>query len=248
VKPIRIKVLKDGRYFRTVCPRDDAGVFQSEANEQSANRRSSDMLVEALGLNDDGVNAWLTRHMPGQTPCAETRAEAAEMGRRVVRRIGSNDGRKPPVVDMVTANGVGINLKLVSSDEHAEVIMTTARSSTANQTIMEMAGAPLWALQVKSSKEDDTFTIDLSNLEWCFVPAASLIAAAGGDLVSLSACARGGGRPKRGEVLPFAWANWKKTDCLGGSIQVKVRGLKKGEPGWSTGTIHDLRAALAALV
>jgi hypothetical protein len=247
MKPIRIKVLKDGRYFRTVCPRDDAGAFQAEGNEQPANRRSSDMLVEALGLNDDGVNAWLTRHMPGQTTCAETASEAAEMGRRVSRRIGSNDGRKPPVVDMVTTSGVGINLKLVSSDDHAEVIMTTARSMTANQTIVEMAAAPLWALQVKSSKEDDTFIIDLQNLEWCFVPAASLIAAAGGDLISLSACARGGGRPKKGEVLPFAWANWKRTDCLNGSIQVKVRGLKKADAGWSRGTIADLKAALAAL-
>lgn len=248
MKPIRIKVLKDGRYHRTVCPRDDAGTFQAMANEHPANRRSSDMLVEGLGLNDDGVNAWLLRHMPGQTTCAETRAEAAEMGRRVSRRIGSNDGRKPPVIDMVTANGIGLNLKLVSSDDHAEVIMTTARSSSANQTIMEMSSAPLWALQVKSSKEEDTFIIDLQNLEWCFVPAAALISAAGGDLVSLSACARGGGRPKKGETLPFAWANWKKTDCSGGSIQVKVRGLKKGESGWSRGTVHDLKAALAALV
>lgn len=248
MKPIRIKVLNDGKHFRVVCPRNDSGAFQTEGNEHPANRRSSDMMVEALGLSDDGVNAWLTRFMPGQTPCAETRAEAAEMGRRVARRIGSNDGRKPPVVDMVTANWVGINLKLVSSDDHAEVIMTTTRAATANDTIMEMAAAPLWALQVKSAKDGDTFVIDLQRLEWCFVPAASLIAAAGGDLISLSACARGGGRPKKGEVLPFAWANWKKTDCLNGSIQVKVRGLKKGEAGWSRGTIHDLKAALAALV
>jgi hypothetical protein len=248
MQPIRIKVMKDGRYFRTVCPRDDAGTFQAEANENPLARRASDMTVEALGLNDDGVNDWLARHMPGETRVAETRAEALALGRRVARRIGSNDGRKPPVIDMVTISGAGVNLKLCSS-EHDEVLMTTQGFDKADICVKQMSGAPVWALQVKAHKVDDTYIIDLSRLEWVFIPAAKIINAVGGDLVSLLALARGGGRPKTGSIKPPAWAaEYRGNSGRNLYARIKVRGLKYSDPGWSRGTIHDLKAALAALV
>jgi hypothetical protein len=247
MEAMRIKVLRDGRYFRTVCPRDDAGTFQREGNEHPANRRASDLTVEALGLNDDGVNGWLARFMPGETQVAETKAEAIAMGRRVSRRIGSNDGRKPPVVDMITANGVGINLKLCSS-EHDEILMTTKGWAKADICVKQMASAPVWALQVRAQKVDETYTIDLQRLEWAFTPASALVAAAGGDLPSLLAAALPGGRPKKGVIKPGAWASeyWGN----GGAnlyARVKVRGICFSDPGWSRGTIADLHAALMAL-
>jgi len=248
MEPMRIKVLRDGKHFRTVCPRNDAGVFQGLANENPANRRASDLGVEALGLNDDGVNGWLARHMPGETQVAETRAEAVALGRRVSRRVGSNDGRKPPIVDMITQHAVGVNLKMCSS-EHDEILMTQTAWTKADTCVKQMAGAPVWALQVRAQKVDETYTIDLQRLEWAFTPASALVAAAGGDLPSLLAAALPGGRPKKGVIKPGAWASeyWGN----GGAnlyARVKVRGLKFSDPGWSTGTIDDLKAALAALV
>jgi hypothetical protein len=251
---MKVRVLRDGKYSFTVLPRDDGGRKQAadDVNHHPAARRAADVGVEALGLSPWGERLfiWLRRHIPSAKEVAETQAEAVELGRRVARRIGSNDGRKAGWIDFVTPAGVGVNLKFSSSDKHDEVLASTPRSANADEQIREAAQAPLYALQVKAEMIDDVYVVDLMRLEWVIIPTARLLAAAGGDLPSLAACKRTRvGRSPKGEVLPFAWATQAEgTTCVGGSWKVKVRGLKKNAPGWSRGTVQDLHAALAALV
>lgn len=251
---MKVRVLKDGRYSHIVLPRDDGGRKQAAdgVNHHPEARRSADVGVEALGLSPWGERlfVWLRNHIPSAKEVAETNGEAIELGRRVSRRVGSNDGRKAAWVDFITPNGVGVNLKFTSSDQHDEVLAGTPRSGNADQQVREAAQAPLWALQVKAERGgDDEYVVDLQRLEWALIPTAALMRAAGGDLISLAACKRTRvGAPAKGETLPFCWATQApKTSCVGGSWKVKVRGLKKNSPGWSTGTVNDLRAALLAL-
>jgi hypothetical protein len=253
---MKVRVLKDGRYSFTVLPRDDGGRKQAadDVNHHPAARRAADVGVEALGLSPWGERLfiWLRNNIPSAKEVAETQAEAVELGRRVARRVGSNDGRKAAWIDFITPNGVGVNLKFSSSDQHDEVLAGTPRSSNADQQVREASQAPLWALQVRAEKGegDDEYIVDLQRLEWALIPTAALMRAAGGDLPSLAACKRTRvGAPLKGETLPFCWATQAKgTTCQGGSWKVKVRGLKPGKPGWSKGTVADLHAALAALV
>jgi hypothetical protein len=148
---------------------------------------------------------------------------------------------------MITPNGVGVNLKMCSS-EHDEILMTTKGWAKADICVKQMASAPVWALQIRAEKVDETYTIDLANLEWAFTPASALVAAAGGDLPSLLAAALPGGRPKKGVVKPAAWAaEYWGNDGANLYARVKVRGVKYSDPGWSRGTVADLKAALLAL-
>lgn len=252
---MKVRVLRDGRYSHTVLPRDDAGKKQGAGgvNHHPEARRSADVGVEALGLSPWGERLfmWLRNHIPSAKEVAETHGEAIELGRRVARRIGSNDGRKAAWIDFATPNGVGVNLKFTSSCQHDEVLAGTPRSGNADQQVMEAAASPLWALQVKAEKGEGEgeYVIDLQRLEWALIPTAALMRAAGGDLPSLAARKRTRvGAPPKGEILPFCWAVAAPgTSCVGGSWKVKVRGLKKNSPGWSRGTIADLHAALLAL-
>ena len=251
---MKVRVLRDGRYSHTVLPRDDAGRKQAAdgVNDHPEARRSADVGVEALGLSRWGERLflWLRSHIPSAKEVAETHGEAVELGRRVSRRLGTNDGRKAAWIDFATPNGVGVNLKFTSSDQHDEVLAGTPRSANADQQVREAATSPLWALQVKAERgENDEYIVDLQRLEWALIPTAALMRAAGGDLPSLAARKRTRvGAPAKGEVLPFCWATAAlTTSCRGGSWKVKVRGLKKNAPGWSRGTVADLHAALLAL-
>ena len=248
---IKVRVVNDGRFVRTVVPRNDRGVFQpqSDVNHHPAARRAADVGVEALGLAPWGsdLHRWVSRWIPSNTPVAETAAEAAELGRRAGRRIGSNNGRKAGWIDFVTPAGVGVNLKFASSSGHDEIIMATPCAATAAAQVAEAASAPLRILQVGATLVDGVYTIDHANLSWVIIDPATR--GFDGCLGSMLARKRARvGAPTKGEILPDSWAveYWGN----GGAnlyIRPKLRGLKPGKPGWSTGTIEDLHAALMAL-
>jgi hypothetical protein len=249
---IKVRVVNDGRHVRTVVPRNDRGVFQSQVdvNHHAAARRVADVGVEALGLAPWGesLHQWVSKWIPSNTPVAETAAEAVALGRRVSRRVGSNNGRKAGWIDFVTPRGVGVNLKFASSAGHDEIIMATPCAATAAAQVAEAATAPLRILQVQAQMIDGVYTLDHANLKWVIIDPATR--GFDGCLGTMLARKRARvGAPTKGEVLPDSWAAeyWGN----GGAnlyIRPKIRGLKPGKPGWSHGTIADLHAALAALV
>lgn len=253
---VKVRLYNDGAFVRTIIPRDDAGHFQGPAdvNGDGRARRAADVGCEALAAGIDpawcrGIYDWNGRWTPSQTPVAETGDEAVALSRRIARRVGSNNGRKAPIVDFITPNGVGVNLKLASSAAHAAVRLTTQRSATIGATVPEIGTAPIFVLVVESARVDAHYTIDTAHLRWALIDAAASIRSAGGSIDGLLAANRGPGALRKGEILPRAYAQWVDTTCINGSFGINVRGPKpfREDPEWQTGTIDDLRRALLAL-
>jgi hypothetical protein len=249
-KEVKIRLYRDGAFIRTVIPRDDAGHWQAGAdvNGDPRARRSADVACEALGLADmaSGLFRWLERWIPDGTPVAETTAEAVELGRRVSRRVGSNNGRKAGWIDLATPNGVGVNLKLCSSEDHDEVILATLSEKTAHAQVAQAAEAPMRILQVQAVDDDGFYAIDLNHLKWNIINPQSC--GFDGDLAAMFARKRGRGRAGAGVVLPRSWAiTTPGNNGANMYVRPKIRGLKLSDTGWQTGTIDDLHRALLAL-
>ena len=244
---VKIKVLSDSG-VRVFIPRDDSGRFQAQAdvNHNALARRASDTGAEALGFGPltSGLHLWNRRHTPSCPEVAESKAEAITLGRRVSRRVNSGNGRGAAFIDFQTPNGVGVNVKMVKAAGHAAFHIHKPPTDMLDQRIREAAMAPLWGLQVACEEDEDFYLIDSRRMTWKLTDCAAAIRAAGGNAASLLACARPGGRPKTGEVLPPAWAGGKGASKY---TPIMIRGLDKNAPGWSRGTLADLQMEVLAL-
>ena len=244
---VKIKVISDSG-VRVFIPRDDSGRFQAQAdvNHNPLARRASDTGAEALGFGPltSGLHLWNRRHTPSCPEVAESKAEALALGRRVSRRVNSGNGRGAAWLDFATPAGVGINVKMVRAAGHAAFHIHKPPAALLDQRIREAASAPLWAIQVACEEHDDFYIFDSRRMKWNLTDCAAAIRQAGGNAAGLLASARGGGRPRTGEVLPPAWAH---IDKKGAYAPIMIRGLEWGKPGWRTGTLADLQAEVLAL-
>jgi hypothetical protein len=244
---LKIKVISDSG-VRVFIPRDDAGRFQAQddVNDHALARRASDVGAEALGFGPmtSGLHLWNRRNTPSCPEVAESLTEAAELGRRVSRRLNTGNGRGAAFIDFQTPAGVGINVKMVGSTGHAAFHIHKPPQALLDTRIKEAAMAPLWGLQVSAEMVDGFYLLDSRRMMWKLTDCAAAIRAAGGDAASLLACARPGGRPRNGEVLPPAWAGGKGVSRY---APIMIRGLDLGATGWSTGTLADLRREVLAL-
>jgi len=244
---VKIKVVSETG-TRVFIPRDDAGKFQGQGdvNHHALARRASDTGAEALGFGPltSGLHLWNRRWTPSCPEVAESKAEAIALGRRVSRRVNSGNGRGAQFVDFQTPLGVGVNVKMVKAAGHAAFHIHTPPVDKLDIRIREASSAPLWALQVACEGEDDFYMLDSRRMVWNLTDCAAAIRAAGATAAGLLASARGGGRPKKGEVLPPAWAT---IDKAGEYAPIMVRGLEWGKPGWRTGTLADLQREVLAL-
>lgn len=252
-----IYVFSDNKLVRVVRPRNDKGHWQGddEASDNPLARRSSDVMAEATGILGSS-NRWNARWLPSVTPVAETMAEAKAFGRNIRRRIGSNNGRGPELLDGVLDEnapdgGIGVTCKGALADadkEHKAIVLTTSEVGVVDAKLADLqaahaAGARYRALIVETHAHADGVRIDLDNLRWQVLTPQPLMGLTMADLLARS---RGRGRPAAGEVLPAAWATMKKTDCPAGSVQISLRVRSCKEDGWQTGNLADLHASLRA--
>jgi hypothetical protein len=252
---VKVRVEDGGKYIATVVPRDDEGRKQAPAdvNTNPAARRAADVGVEALGLNAYAreIFRWNQQFTPSATCVAETAEEARALGRRVDRRIGSNNGRKAPIVDVVV-NNVGVNVKFTSSSDHKYVTLTCPKDTDIDSAVADLAAAPVYVLLVHcEDMQTDSglhYVLDRARVRWLMVDASDAIRQTGGTFQALTAAKKGRGAPKKGEAPRApAWATHADTSCQNGSWKINIRTPAPGTGGWREGTLSELQAALMEL-
>ena len=252
---VKVRVEDNGKYISTVVPRDDDGKKQAQdqVNTNPLARRAADVGVEALGLNGYAreIYRWNQVYTPTATPVAETAEEARALGRRVDRRVGSNNGRKAPIVDVVIGN-VGVNVKFTSSKDHKYVTLTTPKDTGIEDAVADLAAAPVCVLLIQCEDvQTDSglhYVLDRARVRWLVVDASEAIRQTGGTFQALAAAKKGRGAPKKGEApRASAWATHAGTSCVNGSWKINVRTPAPGTGGWREGTLAELQAELAQL-
>jgi len=252
---VKVRIEDSGKYIATVVPRDDEGRKQSVAdvNANPAARRAADVGVEALGLNGYAreIYKWNQRFTPSATCVAETAEEARALGRRVDRRIGSNNGRKAPIVDVVVGS-IGVNVKFTSSTTHKYVTLTTPKDTDIDSAVADLAAAPVYVLLIQCEDvQTDSglyYVLDRARVRWLMVDASQAIRDTGGTFADLAAAKKGRGAPKKGEAPRApAWATHANTEAINGSWKINIRTPAFGTGGWREGTLAELQAALMEL-
>jgi hypothetical protein len=252
---VKVRIEDGGKYVATVVPRDDEGRKQGPAdvNVNPLARRAADVGVEALGLNAYAreIFRWNQRFTPSATCVAETAEEARQLGRRVDRRIGSNNGRKAPIVDVVIGN-VGINVKFTSSKDHKYVTLTTPKDTGIEDAVADLAAAPVCVLLIHCDDvQTDSglhYVLDRARVRWLVVDASQAIRDTGGTFAALAAAKKGRGAPKKGEAPRApAWATHADTEAINGSWKINVRTPAFGTGAWREGSLSELQAELAQL-
>jgi hypothetical protein len=252
---VKVRVEDCGKYVKTIVPRDDEGRKQSasDVNTNPAARRAADVGVEALGLNQYAreIFRWNQRFTPSATCVAETAEEARALGRRVDRRVGSNNGRKAPIVDVVVGS-IGINVKFTSSLDHKYVTLTCPKDTGIEDAVADLAAAPVYVLLVQcedvQTENGLHYLIDRARVRWLMVDASDAIRDTGGTVAALAAAKTGRGAPKKGEPPRApAWATHAGTDCVGGSWKINIRTPAPGTGAWREGSLAELQASLCEL-
>jgi hypothetical protein len=252
---VKVRIEDGGKYVATIVPRDDEGRKQSagDVNANPLARRAADVGVEALGLNAYAreIYRWNQRFTPTATPVAETAEEARALGRRVDRRVGSNNGRKAPIVDVVIGS-IGVNVKFTSSKDHKYVTLTCPKDTGIEDSVADLAAAPVYVLLVYCDDvQTDSglhYLLDRARVRWLMVDASDAIRQTGGTFASLAAAKVGRGAPKKGEPPRApAWATHAGTSCTNGSWKINVRTPAPGTGAWREGSIAELQAALMEL-
>lgn len=252
---VKVRVENNGKYVATIVPRDDDGKKQAQdqVNANPAARRAADVGVEALGLNQYAreIFRWNQVYTPSATCVAETAEEARALGRRVDRRIGSNNGRKAPVVDIVVGS-IGVNVKFTSSLDHKYVTLTCPKDTGIEDAVLDLAAAPVHVLLVMCEDvQTDSglhYLLDRARVRWILVDASEAIRQTGGTFQALAAAKVGRGAPKKGEAPRApAWATHAGTSCTNGSWKINVRTPAFGTGAWREGSLAELQAALAEL-
>jgi hypothetical protein len=252
---VKVRVEDCGKYVSTIVPRDDEGRKQSppDVNVNPAARRAADVGVEALGLNAYAreIFRWNQVYTPTATPVGETAEEARALGRRVDRRIGSNNGRKAPIVEVVIGN-VGINVKFTSSSDHKYVTLTCPKDTGIEDAVADLAAAPVYVLLIQCEDvQTDSglhYVLDRARVRWLMLDASNAIRQTGGTFAALAAAKKGRGAPKKGEPPRApAWATHADTEAINGSWKINVRTPAPGTGAWREGTLAELQAELAAL-
>jgi hypothetical protein len=252
---VKVRIENSGKYVATIVPRDDEGRKQAPAdvNTNPAARRAADVGVEALGLNQYAreIFRWNQRFTPTATPVAETAEEARALGRRVDRRVGSNNGRKAPIVDVVIGS-IGVNVKFTSSSDHKYVTLTCPKDTGIDDAVADLAAAPVYVLLVYcddvQTENGLHYLIDRARVRWLMVDASEAIRQTGGTFAALAAAKVGRGAPKKGEPPRApAWATHAGTSCTNGSWKINVRTPAPGTGAWREGSLSELQAELAQL-
>jgi hypothetical protein len=252
---VKVRVEDCGKYVSTVVPRDDDGKKQSasDVNTNPLARRAADVGVEALGLNAYAreIYKWNQQFTPSATCVAETAEEARALGRRVDRRIGSNNGRKAPIVDVVIGS-IGVNVKFSSSKDHKYVTLTCPKDTGIEDAVADLAAAPVYVLLIQCEDvQTDSglhYLLDRARVRWLVVDASEAIRQTGGTFAALAAAKVGRGAPKKGEPPRApAWATHADTEAINGSWKINVRTPAPGTGGWREGTLSELQAALVEL-
>jgi hypothetical protein len=252
---VKVRVENNGKYISTIVPRDDDGKKQSvdDVNANPLARRAADVGVEALGLNQYAreIYKWNQQFTPTATCVAETAEEARALGRRVDRRVGSNNGRKAPIVDVVIGS-IGVNVKFTSSTTHKYVTLTTPKDTDIESAVADLAAAPVHVLLIHCEDvQTDSglhYVLDRARVRWLVVDASDAIRQTGGTFQALAAAKVGRGAPKKGEAPRApAWATHADTSCQNGSWKINVRTPAFGTGGWREGTLSELQAALMEL-
>ncbi len=252
---VKVRIEDCGRYVSTVVPRDDDGKKQAQdqVNANPLARRAADVGVEALGLNQYAreIFRWNQRFTPTATPVAETAEEARALGRRVDRRVGSNNGRKAPIVDVVIGS-IGVNVKFTSSSDHKYVTLTTPKDTDIDSAVADLAAAPVYVLLIHcediQTENGLHYVLDRARVRWLVVDASEAIRQTGGTFQALAAAKVGRGAPKKGEAPRApAWATHAGTSCINGSWKINVRTPAPGTGAWREGTLAELQASLMEL-
>jgi hypothetical protein len=252
---VKVRVENNGKYVATIVPRDDEGRKQSasDVNTNPLARRAADVGVEALGLNAHAreIFRWNQRFTPTATCVAETAEEARALGRRVDRRIGSNNGRKAPIVDVVIGS-IGVNVKFTSSKDHKYVTLTCPKDTGIEDAVADLAAAPVYVLLVYCDDvQTDSglhYLLDRARVRWLVVDASDAIRQTGGTFADLAAAKVGRGAPKKGEPPRApAWATHAGTSCTNGSWKINIRTPAPGTGAWREGSLSELQASLMEL-
>lgn len=254
---MRIDLVSNG-ITRVFLPRDGAGHFigADDANDAPQRNLAGDLLAAVVGLSDDGLADHMAQVAPSTARVAETHRQARALGyddARVARIKATRQGRGIFGADARNKRGTAVSLKIMSSDDHAAVVLATPRAPAADAICREIAafhaaGGSLPVVIVAAEalhapKASKHYRLNGDRMAWQVVyPFAEVR-----DLSTLLAAKRGRGRPKAGEVLPNVWATPKKSDCIGGSIQILGRARTLGDKGWTFGTVDEFRAAVNAL-
>jgi hypothetical protein len=255
---MRIDLVQPDGSRRVFLPRKGDGTFiaSDDANSHSARNLTGDLLGQVIGLSDDGLAAFIRSIVPVTAAVAETDRHAVALGYDDARRKrikGSRQGRGIAIADALTGNGRAVSLKLMSSDGHADITLTTPKQDTAAQVVQHLAAyhdaggdipvVVVAAENIAPKGEEAHYIIKADRVAWQIAYCYREVR----DLAHLLASKRGAGRPKKGTVLPLAWAIAKETDCTNDSYQIRARVKSLGEKGWTFGTVGDLRNAVNSL-
>lgn len=255
---MRIDLIMPDGSRRVFLPRNGDGTFiaADDGNSHPARNLAGDLLAQVIGLTDDGLAALIRRITSATATVAETDRHAVALGYSAARRArikGTRQGRGVAIGDAILPSGRACSLKIMSSDGHSDITLTTVKQDTAAVLVQNIAdyhaaGGDIPVVVVAAENiapkgEEPHYIIKADRCAWQVAYPYREVR----DLAHLLAAKRGAGRPRKGEVLPTAWAIAKKTDCVNDSYQIRGRVRSLDEKGWNFGSISDLRNAVNAL-